>query len=122
MGRHSSFQKRNATKPDKPVIHPIWRGIGLILILITPVMSYAAMEMIHAANLANKWVPIPLELFSPVIEKYLYVKIVIWLCCMLLIYAFFFLISFALYRFIAPPRYGPYDVPPVAYRGKSYKR
>ena len=37
---------------------------------------------------------------------------------MLILQFFYFLIM----RLFAPSRYGPYDVPPVTYKGKPYKR
>ena len=39
MGRHSSSMREPPSKPKET--HPIWRGIGCVIIIIVPILSYA---------------------------------------------------------------------------------
>lgn len=47
---------------QKSAIHPIWRGIGCVLVVIIPLMSFAAAAILMDANVQNGWVEIPREL------------------------------------------------------------
>ncbi len=121
MGKYSFYQSRRE-KPRQRGAHPVWRGIGFLLILIIPVLSYAAALVTLDENAKRGWIDIPLELISPVIEPMLYAKILLTIIFMVIFYGIFTFISFALYSAFGPPRYGPLDAPPVEYRGKQYKR
>jgi hypothetical protein len=121
MGKYGSYQSR-APLPKAREPHPIWRGIGFIQIILTPILAYASALLLIQANAQEGWVRITKDMISPYVEPLLYVKIGLTVMLMLIIYGFLQMIVFILYRFIGPPRYGPLDVPPVAYKGKSYKR
>lgn len=47
---------------QKSAIHPVWRGIGCILVVIIPLMSFAAAAILMDANAQNGWVEIPSDL------------------------------------------------------------
>lgn len=122
MTKYQSYSTREKT-PKKKEIHPIWRGVGFALIILIPILSYASSILLLDANRANGWVKIPQEL---VIKGWgdpnLLMKIILTVVLSILLYGVFSLITFVLYSSLGPPRYGPYDVPPVQYRGKRYKR
>ena len=66
----SKYKKPKAIEEKK--IHPIWRGIGCILALILPVLSYfLSIELVNY-GLANEW-PIPRELLG-----YIHIPTQIW--------------------------------------------
>jgi hypothetical protein len=122
MGKHSSFSSRQELKPRNTEIHPVWRGIGFILILLVPVLSYAGMLVLIDENAKHGWIPITRDMLSPIIEPMFYVKVFVTLFLIFILGAIISLITFVFYRMIAPPRYGPLDVPPTQYRGRRYKR
>ncbi|MCC6148510.1 MAG: hypothetical protein IT308_13205 [Anaerolineaceae bacterium] len=116
---YSSYERAQ----KKKTIHPIWRGIGFALIILIPILSYAASVVLLDANRANGWVRIPQELILKGWgDPNLAVKFILTVVLSILLYGFFSLITFFLYGSLGPPRYGPYDVPPVQYRGKRYRR
>ena len=71
-----SKYEKYTIKPQKERrwrIHPIWRGIGCFMLVIIPVVSYAAAFLVARANYQAGWVKIPNELrgwvdLSPVLR------------------------------------------------------
>jgi hypothetical protein len=117
MGKNNTFStKQDDMQPNERKIHPIWRGIGLILAIITPIMAYYGSLLLLEENGKHGWVPIPTELVAPGPDPYLYTKIVLTFVLIILIFAVFSMFYFILYGIVAPPRYGPYDVPPPKFR------
>jgi hypothetical protein len=139
MGKTNIYQKRDEAKP-KRTIHPIWRGIGFLMIVLIPIISYAASLVLLSENAKNGWYPIPKDLYIykiqlvpiPSTEDFLYektirdpllvVKLLITMLFSIFFFGIFSMVNFALYSAFGPPRYGPLDVPPQKYKGKAYKR
>lgn len=122
MSRNNSFEERRPVTDNKIYIHPIWRGIGFALLILAPIMGYAASILLLDLNKVNKWIPVPRDLLISGSDPYLLIKIIITIVVAFLIFLIFQLITFFLYKVAGPSRYGPLDVPRVAYRGKKYKR
>lgn len=59
MSKYSKYQRPPFEKPSEQ--HPIWRGIGCLLAIILPLMSYAAAVLLVRHGLSHGW-PIPPEL------------------------------------------------------------
>lgn len=104
------------------VTHPIWRGIGFVLMILTPIMGYAASILLLDLNMQNRWIPIPRDLLIRAKDPYILIKLFITLIIALLIFLIFQFITFFIFRVTGPSRYGPTDVPPVRYSGKKFKR
>ena len=122
----SKYTSRSS-KPMEPSrinreIHPIWRGVGFVIMIITPLLGFAAMTVFMDANFEQGWVQFPKELLVNGPDQYLLVKILLTILFMLVFYGILTFFSFLIFRIVAPPQYGPYDVPPVTYTGKQYKR
>ncbi|HTX80267.1 MAG TPA: hypothetical protein VMC62_11385 [Longilinea sp.] len=117
MGRANIYGS-HSPEPGKPrEVHAIWRGIGFAFIFLLPVLSYVGALVLLQSNTENNWFPIPSDwLVNFGNDPMLLVKVVLALVIMFILYAVFMLITFTLYRFFAPPRYGPTDVPPVKVR------
>ena len=122
MARYDSYRDKKPVTDDKIYIHPIWRGIGFALLIFAPIMGYAASIVLIELNKENNWLPIPKDLLIAGSDPYLLIKIIITIVIAFIIFLLFQLITFFLYRIAGPSRYGPLDVPRVAYRGKKYKR
>jgi len=54
MGRYSRIDRKRE-RPWK--IHPVWRGIGCIWMVLVPVMSYAAAWSLTRENFRSGWLP-----------------------------------------------------------------
>lgn len=123
MAKYSS----RSTGPMEPSrinrkIHPIWRGVGFVLMIVSPLLGFAAMTIFMEENGKQGWVIFPQELIVAAPDPLIMVKILLTVLFMLVFYGLLLFISFILFRIFAPPVYGPYDVPPVTYKGKPYKR
>lgn len=64
MSRYNRFEKRDE-RPWK--IHPIWRGIGCIWLILLPVMSYAGAWTFTRENFKNNWLPLTDTLRKPLV-------------------------------------------------------
>ncbi len=121
-------------------IHPVWRGIGCVLIIMIPILSYAGAVMVMKSN---PWIHLfPSSLFRPVVIRYVNVSLIdsvigainTILAGFGLIYGHvFFLLVFIfigfgvlsilygfLYRAMGPPRYSRLDAPPIKKQKRRY--
>ncbi len=139
MGKYQTF--RPPERKRRRSVHPIWRGIGCLLMIILPVISYVAAVQVIQYGLKARW-PLPRELFVPITpprilwEVPALVPVLSWLtrqrnlvaylsvAFLILVFlgGFFSVFYAALYRFLGPPRYGPLDVPPPKHKPKPYRR
>ena len=133
MSKYSKYQKQ--PKDIKPVMHPIWRGIGCLMAIILPVLSYlAAIEYINT-GITKGW-PIPKGLLGfvkfpvwvwkiPILENLFYPIATIRNFYAILFFTIVFLILISgilsflysiLYRIVGPPVLSPVDAPPIKNR------
>ena len=138
MGKYSRHAPDKVTKKD-PSQTLAWRGIGCLLILIVPTISYFA-ALLTLASPARDYIP-PQLLDSQTFPPYLYstptlADIFTWLASIQDLYAIVLvtamytmvvggLISWlysVAYRMVNPKRYGPTDAPPPNVKVKKYKR
>ena len=57
MGRYQQYQRDVPEKPSG--VHPVWRGIGFLLMGLISVMSYAGANILVEANKTQNWVTVP---------------------------------------------------------------
>lgn len=137
--KYAQYQKRPAPKPARP--HPIWRGIGCLMMIIVPLMSYAAAVITVEYALAQRW-PLPYQLlgaptlpafiwrspalaylFAPVLQwENLYAHLVFGLVYLVLFGSIVAFVYALLYRLVGPSRYTPLDVPPPPVKVRPHKR
>ncbi len=141
MTKYTVASQRRAGKPEAKDTHPIWRGIGCLLILFIPLLSYVlATITVQWAVASNQ--PLPYQLLgypalskdvwkvtalSPVwafIEQQanLYAVLIFTTLYTVAIGALISVIYAFVWRYAGPPRLGPYDMPPVKTTSKKYKR
>ncbi len=137
--KYRSYIPDRPPPPREP--HPIWRGIGCLMLVITPVIAWIL--SIILVDLAPSYgIFLPSELLGyPVMPSFLFqvpglIGILSWIQRQNNLYAILlgtFLLTVLLmgllavayaflYRLIGPPRYGPLDAPPPNVRVKRYKR
>jgi hypothetical protein len=125
-------------------VHPIWRGIGCVFMVLIPFISYAAGVLTVDFGLAHNW-PIPYQLLRPItFPDWLYkssavAQLLGYITSSKNFYAFLAYASAAVvymillggvlsvvnafvYQVIGPPRWGPQDVPPPKIKTKAFKR
>lgn len=138
MGRYrETVRQANGRGAGPP---PIWRGIGCLMIIIVPILSYAAAEVTMPFFLERGWIPREL-LFTPQAPDWLFVSpllvqvfrflfgryailatLGLTLLYILLIAGVLSVVYAFMYRMAAPSRYGPMDAPPPRVKIKKYKR
>lgn len=120
MGKYDAFRQERKKKPN--VIHPIWRGIGFVLMILTPILGYFGTSLLLSLNKENGWFAIPGDLIARGSEPYLYIKILGTFLFVFIFYAIFMFVTFLVYRIFGPGRLGPEDAPQVAFRGRTHRR
>lgn len=138
MGKYQSGVKREEPRSHGP--NPIWRGIGCLLMVIVPLMSYAAAELTMPLLQAQGLIPREL-LFTPATPDWLRISPVVAqtyqtlfgrygilaILALTIIYTillggFITVLYSYVYQLAAPSRYGPTDAPPSRIKVKKYKR
>ncbi len=115
MGKYSSYH-RDLTKEEhrRKEIHPVWRGIGFILMVGLPVLSYFFALGLLKGNETSKWFPIPTDILSPWgSDPLIFVKILIMLVFIIAALAILMFLYFLINAIFGPSRYGPHDAPPI---------
>ncbi len=129
-------------KPEMPKVnrevHPVMRGIGCIMMVIVPIISYLASTVIV------NYLPIPLppEMTRPIdipgwmfnlnglVPVFNYIEsqplLIAYIIFTVLIAVLLFTIMAIVYGFIykafGPSQYGPLDEPPIRKKVKKYSR
>ena len=138
MGRYRDTMKQVDQKAEGPP--PIWRGIGCLLIVLVPIISYAAAYVSMPFFLNRGLVPREL-LFTPAAPDWLWVSpvlaqaylflfgryaifatLLLTVIYIVLIGGFISVLYSIMYQAVAPSRYGPTDAPPPRVKVKKYKR
>ena len=115
MGYSSSAQ---GPKPRPWKIHPIWRGIGCIMLLIIPIVSWAGAVLLVQQDLEQGWMRIPREMARSLSIPYLgtipyfYATVITAVLLMVLGFAAMMVIYGIAYRIVGPSTLGPLDAPP----------
>lgn len=122
MSRFESAEDKLPVTDNKIRVHPIWRGIGFALLIFAPIFGYFSSILLIEINKEYRWFPVPRDLLISGNDPYLIIKIILTIIVAFLIFLLFQLITFLIYKVAGPSKYGPTDVPRVAYRGKKYKR
>jgi hypothetical protein len=119
---------------------PLWRGIGCILLVIVPLVTYALTTIVAPFLITTGYVP--LELLGRIIfPVWIYrvpilkdiagflgginnlgLGVVVFIVILVLLTGFFSLIYVAIVQVIGPPRYSEMDAPPSRHKAKAYKR
>jgi hypothetical protein len=129
MGKYQKYGRKPYSRPYQT--HPVWRGIGCVLMVVVPVISFAVAHELANGSMRGM-IPIPYDLmgyikFPDWIWKIPYISIVAgaiarypnpWAVIafgfvIIVILTAIFSTAYAfLYRFIGPSRYTHLDAPP----------
>ena len=129
MGKYSTYATRQSAKERPWEVHPIWRGIGCLFMIIIPMIAFAGSHLLVNMNLRRGWFPVPPEvmdpLYVPVINysiTHFYATLAGMVVLTLLGFAALMAVYTIIYSLMAPSRYGPTDSPPVRRHPRSQKR
>lgn len=119
MGKYDSYNPQSYQADRQEGVHPIWRGIGCVLMILIPILAYAGAVMLVQANLEQRWLPTPYALAQPVTlpyfgqVNYLYAYLLVAVVLSLIGFALLSLLYALVYSMIGPSQYGPVDSPPI---------
>jgi len=124
MGKYDKFNPRASAAQRPWEIHPIWQGIGCLLMVMIPVMAYAGAVLLVQANVSQGWVPISAELAQPVnipnvgSFEYLFANLLVAAILAMLGFGVLVAIYSLVYRAVGPSRLGPLDADPIRRKTK----
>jgi len=118
-----NYERYTPPKDQGQKVHPVWRGIGCLMMILIPVMAYAAADLLMQAAPGLGWFPRTSGIYGDLNLKYVTLPVSMGTIIFTLFFAVlgFLLLSFAyamIYRFTGPPRYGPTDSPPLPKKRK----
>jgi hypothetical protein len=106
-------------------IHPIWRGVGFVMMALIPVISWAATETLIKNNL----LPLPRDLiatrgqllYSLFPDPLINIKLITIAVIMVVLYVLFMFLTFLITSLVmgSVDKYDPYYVPPVRRKVKK---
>lgn len=94
-------------------LHPVWRGVGCLIIIALGVLGYFVSGMILEANFENQWVYIPPEIISPSFAPWLPPGALLRIVVGLIAVALGYTVVNVIYAIIFPIKLGETDVPPL---------
>jgi len=137
MGKYAKYQHKS---PEKRGMHPIWRGIGCILLIVVPLIAFGLMSVFVPSIIATGKVPYQLlgrvhfpewaykvrivadiANFISSIDN-LWINLITFGVMVLLLTAIASLLYSMIYSLVGPAHYSAVDAPPSKYKGKVYKR
>ena len=139
-----SKYRSSATRRQKPRDtgpHFVWRGLGCLMMIIIPIISFASAYEIVKYGLVHKW-PIPYQLMgTPHLPDIIHKSNALWfvfgrltgiqnfyaylsigILIMILLSGAISVIYAIIYRALGPSRWGPLDMPPPKFKTKKYTR
>lgn len=122
MGRYTSYNSSDEKKKRKQIVHPVWRGVGLALIFLTPFLGYVGALAILQENEKRHWFALPADLMVRTFsDPLIAIKLILTVIIAFVLYILFSFIVFSLYSAFAPPRYGPLDAPAPDLKGRKMR-
>jgi hypothetical protein len=137
MSKYSKYQKKEYKRPLG--LHPIWRGIGCLVAVILPIISYFGSIELLKIGVEKSW-PIPQSLLGFVqfplwVWKYqiltnilapitiipnFYAIVVLTIVLTIILSGILSLLYSIIYRMVAPPLLSDVDAPPI--KGRRVKK
>ena len=137
MGRYSRNQYERKERPQQ---NPIWRGVGCIIMIVVPLITFGLTVIAIPPVAATGLVPFQLlghinfpswvfrtnglsdiAIFLRGIDN-LWLGILLFFVILLLISGVSSVIYTAVLQVIGPPRYSEKDAPPSTHKAKPYRR
>jgi hypothetical protein len=118
MGKYTIYSRRPPPKKRPWRVHPIWRGIGCLMLIIIPVLSYAGAVLLLQANMQRGWVPVPAEFMRNVhlpwigVINHMTATLIVTILLIFVGFGALMVLYALMYRLVGPSRLGPLDAPP----------
>ncbi len=109
-----SFVRKDLPRKTTRKVHPIWRGIGFLMIILIPGLSYVASLVILQENKTRHWFPLPTDLLVRWQDPEILIKVLLTIIIAVVVYSLFMLVTFLLNSMFGGAAYIPPDAPPVS--------
>jgi hypothetical protein len=139
MAKYRSYERQEIKRVRET--HPIWRGIGCIILILVPILAYLSALVILERGQQEGW-PFPPELMGypqvpawtfgiavlrPAVDALtgannLYITLLLTVVLTLIVFGVLALIYSWTYKVVGPRRYSPLDAPEVGRGTKHYRR
>lgn len=120
------YSKRIKPKQKKTGIHTAWRGIGCMLMVLIPIISFAAADVIIESNLGIIAIPLSLRATVNTIVfgyvRYLPAKLMLGVVITVALFALLSVVYSFMYRASGQTGRGPMDAPPSRRKIKKRNR
>jgi hypothetical protein len=101
MGRYQQYERQE--RPKIEGVHPIWRGIGFLLMGVIGAMSYAGANLLVEANKTEGWIVVPEGIRGGVSwAPDLYSELIVTFFLMMIGFGVLTIIYSIIYRFTRP--------------------
>jgi hypothetical protein len=116
------FEREKREKSKEP--HPVWRGIGFIMMILIPILSFAMADVLlqlaknNGINVPLEFqsAPIPIPIYGPVAN--LKAVLILAFAIMLVLFGLFTIINSAVYRGSKDSTYQIFQAQPKQYKRK----
>lgn len=125
MAKYQKYNPRDRAAPRPWKIHPIWRGIGCLMMIIIPIMAWAGATLLVEENSQRGWLPMPAQLAQTVTLPglgaipFFYANLIVTAALALVGFGLLTVIYSLIFSTLGPPRYGPLDAPPEPRRPRK---
>jgi len=137
MSKYERFDNfAQIQQPEDKGIHPIWRGIGCLMLILIPIIAFAAADTFYDnASELNLFgsaifprtgimyrVFFSFELFDDLTLRLTFFHLVFTVIFSVVGFLIFSFVYAIIYRFTGPPQYGPTDAPPIRRKKTKQRR
>jgi hypothetical protein len=113
MSNYSRYSTEPKDRKELRKIHPVWRGIGCVLIVLIPGVSYIIGSLLVDARDKYPWVIIPPDIIlKQYSDPFIFVRLIYAGVITFILFVIIAIVTFLITAIFGPPRYGPYDVKP----------
>jgi hypothetical protein len=106
MGKYSASFRLLTQKPRLWEVHPVWSGIGCLLLILLPILSFAAARLLVQENARQQMVYIPPYMWYgftlPPIGRVYLVDIALAILLLVVIFGLLTMLYSLVYRMFAP--------------------
>jgi len=109
MPKYDRYQSSSIPREDKRKTHPVWRGIGCVLIVIIPLLSYMAGNYLVNNADSITWMSIPKDIvYENLKDPFIVVKIAFSIVVAAILYLFMAVITFITNKYFGKPKHRPF--------------
>lgn len=121
MGMRWQDRQEYADLGKRKTIHPVWRGVGCLMIILLGTAGYFFSGWFLGANAENRWIYLPPEILRPEFAPFLPAGVLVQIVVAVLFMIFSYGLLSVFYALFFPVKPGEHDVPPL-YRPPKKRR